>query len=55
MIRLATAHAKLRLAQHVEVTDMDLALKLLNMTIFREDPADEEVEEEPEADEEMEV
>jgi len=37
MIRLATAHAKLRLASHVEVSDLDLALKLLMMTIFRED------------------
>ena len=36
MIRLATAHAKLRLATHVEVGDIDLACKLLNMTIFNE-------------------
>ena len=49
MIRLATAHAKLRLAQHVEITDLDLALKLLNMTIFRE----EEQEEHPQGDDEM--
>ena len=38
MIRLATAHAKLRLASHVDVEDLDLALKFLYMTIFREDP-----------------
>ena len=49
MIRLATAHAKLRLAQNVEITDLDLALKLLNMTIFRE----EEQEERPQGDDEM--
>jgi len=41
LIRLATAHAKLRLATHVEVDDIDTALKLLNMTIFNEDHADE--------------
>ena len=44
MIRLATAHAKLRLASHVEVTDMDLALRLLNMTIFREEEDEEQQE-----------
>ena len=51
LIRLATAHAKLRLATHVETSDMDLAGKLLNMTIFNEpaedemEPIDEEMEE----------
>ena len=52
MIRLATAHAKLRLSSHVEITDIDLALKLLRMTIFREEEEDE-VEEKPQSDEEM--
>ena len=49
LIRLATAHAKLRLASHVEVTDMELAAKFLNMTIFNEAPE----EDQPAADEEM--
>ena len=53
LIRLATAHAKLRLATHVESSDMDLAGKLLNMTIFRE-PIEEE-EEEAAEDQEMEA
>lgn len=54
LIRLATAHAKLRLANYVETSDMDLAGKLLNMTIFNEpmeedlEPVDEEMEEEEE-------
>lgn len=53
MIRLATAHAKLRLAPNVEISDLDLALKLLNMTIFREEeeevtPIDEVMEEDEE-------
>jgi len=38
MIRLATAHAKLRLATFVEIEDLDMACKLLNMTIFNESP-----------------
>ena len=42
LIRLATAHAKLRLATHVETSDMDMALKLLRMTIFNEPPEDEQ-------------
>lgn len=50
MIRLATAHAKLRLATHVEVEDLDIACKMLNMTIFNEADPDEQ----PDADAEME-
>jgi len=52
MIRLATSHAKLRLSKTVEITDIDLAVKLLRMTIFQEDfeprVKDEEMEEEEE-------
>ena len=51
LIRLSTAHAKLRLATHVETSDMDVAWRLLDMTIFNEPPI-EEIKEE--ADEEME-
>ena len=48
LIRLATAHAKLRLANHVECSDLELASKLLHMTIFNEP-----IVEEQEDDEEM--
>ena len=41
LTRLATAHAKLRLATHVEVDDIELAGNLLNMTIFNEKPEEE--------------
>lgn len=34
MIRLATAHAKLKLAKSVEPSDIDIAATLLNMCIF---------------------
>ena len=54
MLRLATAHAKLRLAKQVEVDDLDVAVKLLNMTIFNEPDQDEEQEAE-EVEDEMQV
>lgn len=34
MIRLATAHAKLRISKTVESTDIDIACQLLNNSIF---------------------
>ena len=34
MIRLATAHAKLRLSKSVEEIDIDIACQLLNNSIF---------------------
>lgn len=48
MIRLATAHAKLRLSKQVEETDIDVACQLLNNSIFQESihPVKEEPEEE---------
>jgi DNA replication licensing factor MCM3 len=36
MIRLATAHAKLRLSKHVEPSDIETAAFLLNNSIFQE-------------------
>lgn len=41
LIRLATAHAKLRLSQEVTVDDMREALQLLNYSIFSHDQDDE--------------
>jgi DNA replication licensing factor MCM3 len=34
MIRLATAHAKLRFSKEVETSDIDIAVNLLNTSIF---------------------
>ena len=53
MIRLATAHSKLRLATHVEISDIELAYKLLKMTIFNEPFADDEEKVNEAADQEM--
>lgn len=54
MIRLATAHAKLRLSKSVEEIDIDIACQLLNNSIFQESihPVKEEPEEEDEDEEE---
>lgn len=37
MIRLATAHAKLRMSRHVSPDDIDIALTLMNFCIFGEE------------------
>ena len=50
MIRLATAHAKLRLSKTVEPSDIDIACALLNSSIFQE--TTNPIKEEPESDEE---
>jgi DNA replication licensing factor MCM3 len=45
MIRLATAHAKLRCAKSVTTADLDIACKLIYMSLFQEDmDADDEAE-----------
>jgi len=36
LIRLATAHAKLRLSKQVEASDIDVSVSLLNNSIFQE-------------------
>jgi DNA replication licensing factor MCM3 len=36
LIRLASAHAKLRLSKQVEIQDIDVAAELVNMSIFQE-------------------
>ena len=52
MIRLATAHAKLRLANTVDIGDIELAYNLLKMTIFTQKSTEEE-EDNAEDDQEM--
>jgi DNA replication licensing factor MCM3 len=54
MIRLSTAHAKLRFSKEVETSDIDIAVNLLNTSIFQENlsTVKEEIEAEDE-DEEM--
>lgn len=49
MIRLATAHSKLRLSKTVESKDIDIACQLLNNSIFQENI--NEIKEEPEEEE----
>lgn len=41
MIRLSTAHAKLRLSKVVEIEDCVEALRLLNFSLFGDDELDE--------------
>jgi len=48
MIRLATAHSKLRLSKHVSPEDVDIALELMNFCIFGDEIHAEEEEEEEE-------
>lgn len=48
MIRLATAHAKLRLSEKVEIEDTQAALSLLNFCMFSKDENEEFTKEEPE-------
>ena len=52
MIRLSTAHAKLRLSKVVETSDVDVAVELLNNSIFQEEV--HAVKQEPESDEDEE-
>ena len=53
MIRLATAHAKLRLANTVDIGDIELAYNLLKMTIFTQKSSEEEEDNAVEDDQEM--
>lgn len=53
MIRLATAHAKLRFSKEVETSDIDVAVKMLNQSIFQE--TQQVVKEEEEEEEEEDV
>ena len=42
LLRLATAHAKLRISKIVEKEDVEIALRLVNYSIFREAHEDDE-------------
>ena len=42
MIRLATAHAKLRIAKNVTTSDIDIAVKLIHLSIFNENMDDDD-------------
>lgn len=41
MIRLATAHSKLRLSKLVATSDIDVAVNLIHLSIFGEEMADD--------------
>lgn len=43
LIRLGTAHAKLRLSDTVTIEDIQVVFKILNFCIFSEDDETEEV------------
>ena len=47
MIRLATAHAKLRMSKQVTTSDIDVAVNLINLSIFGKETDDEEKEQRP--------
>jgi len=51
LIRLASAHAKLRLSKQVDTDDIDVAARLLHSSIFQEDL--ETIKEEEESDDEV--
>jgi DNA replication licensing factor MCM3 len=45
LIRLATAHSKLRMAKAVSTSDLDVAVNLIHLSIFGEIMDNEEEEE----------
>jgi len=60
IIRLATAHAKLRMSKHVQTSDIDLAVQLVHLSIFGNsmeegDDAGAKPEPEPASDDQMDL
>jgi len=55
LIRLATAHSKLRLSKTVDSHDLEVAGSLLNGCIFQEEPVAEKVESDDEDEEEVQI
>ena len=53
IIRLATAHAKLRLSKTVDMNDIEVAMTLMNETLFQSREEKQQAEEEEEEDEDM--
>jgi len=45
MIRLATAHSKLRLSKVVETKDIDIAVNLIHLSIFGQSTDEDEEDE----------
>lgn len=44
IIRLATAHAKLRMSKTIDTSDIDVAINLVHLSIFGSELTDEEEE-----------
>lgn len=54
LIRLATAHSKIRMSRHVTTSDIDVAFNLIHLSLFGKEILDDEQDEQNEENEEME-
>jgi len=55
VIRLATAHSKLRMSKVIETTDIDVAVNLVHLSIFGEDLEEAPQEDAPMEDDEQDL
>lgn len=55
VIRLATAHSKLRMSKVIETTDIDIAVNLIHLSIFGEDLEDAPNEDAPMEDDQQDL
>jgi len=55
VIRLATAHSKLRMSKVIETTDIDIAVNLVHLSIFGEDLEEAPQEDAPMEDDEQDL